>query len=259
MVHLRLDHVSKTFSGGSAESVPVLDDITFHLEIPGILAVVGPNGCGKSTLLRLISGLLKPDSGSISVNGKPPIPGSVRFVHTSCPVFPWMRTLDDIALGGRAAGMSRSDARESAREVIGRFQFDLPIDRPSGTLSSGQRQFVNLCRALVSPSPLTLLALDEPWNALQLGMRRQFSEQLLAVWKELNCSIVIAAHEIDLALSLAHHVLVIDGRPFSCGPEAVVPTGNRGVPGEAEASTPTTLLEDVTRAVMQGWSGILKQ
>jgi sulfonate transport system ATP-binding protein len=171
---------------------------------PGeFVAIVGQSGCGKSTLLRLMAGLDSPNSGVVSLAGKPPRPGSplVRMMFQDARLLPWRRVIDNVGLGlpdGRKAEAGSALAEVGLAERGG--------DWPS-ILSGGQRQRVALARALAS-RPRALL-LDEPLGALDALTRLEMQGLIERVWREHGVTAVLVTHDVEEAVALADRIIVL--------------------------------------------------
>lgn len=184
---------------------PVLDELSFAVEQGEILCIVGPSGCGKTTLLRLAAGLLTPGRGHID------------RVHDCAMVFqdarllPWQRVTDNIALGLRASGVPSRQRRERARAMAA----ELGLAEHQGCypheLSGGLRQRVALARALVVEAPLILL--DEPFNALDVGVRQDAQSLLHDSVRRHGVTAVLVTHDLTEAVRLADRILMMGAPP----------------------------------------------
>lgn len=212
-----LDKVGMRFGGDNP--VVALEDIDLEIPAGEFLAVVGPSGCGKSTLLRLVSGLLEPTTGSISVHGKTPEQArrdvEFGFVFQDPVLFPWLRALGNVLLPGRILGSrnpthgSRTEqlARRLLREVgLGGFEEYYPAQ-----MSGGMQSRVALARALIYQA--STLLMDEPFGALDEFTRDRLNLQLLDVWHKAQATVIFVTHSIQEAIFLADRVTVLSPRP----------------------------------------------
>jgi ABC-type nitrate/sulfonate/bicarbonate transport system ATPase subunit len=186
------------------------------------VAIIGPNGTGKSTLLRLVSGLLTPDQGSISVAGEPVSgPGPrVGLVFQEPRLLPWRTTLDNVAFPLELAGWTREARRSRATELLRLVGLrDAGHLRPH-ELSGGMRQRASIARALIL-EPAVLL-LDEPFSALDALTRERFNLQLRALWRKTGATVVLVTHSISEAVLLADRVVVLTGHPGRVAAEVTV-------------------------------------
>ncbi|MGJ4930831.1 ATP-binding cassette domain-containing protein [Bradyrhizobium sp. HKCCYLS2038] len=182
------------------------------LEIPAgqFVAIVGQSGCGKSTLLRLIAGLDKPTSGTISFGEAAARPEDVRVMFQEPRLLPWARVLANVEVGlgrdSKAAG-----AHDRARRALEDVGLAEKRDQWPAVLSGGQKQRVALARALVSGP--RLLAFDEPLGALDALTRIAMQRLLEGVWANQTFTAILVTHDVAEAVALADRVLVIeDGR-----------------------------------------------
>ena len=200
--------LSKSFGGGPY----VLEGLDLEAPSGSLTAVLGPSGCGKTTLLRLIAGFERADAGTIRVGERvvsdrhthvAPERRGVGFVAQEGALFPHLDVAANVAFG-----LDRSPGR-SARvlellELVGLA--DLAKRRPH-ELSGGQQQRVALARAL-APSP-QLVLLDEPFDALDAGLRTQVRAEVRAVLRESGATALLVTHDQEEALSLADLVAVM--------------------------------------------------
>jgi len=207
----------------------LLRDINFQLEPGAILAIAGPNGAGKSTLLRLISGEVRPDSGTLEFRGRPLSDWPVGELARSLAILPQMSllnfpyTVEEVVLLGRiphATGLAR-DLQIAAAAMRSTDTLALR-ERLYTQLSGGEKQRTQLARVfaqLSADASITgrMLLLDEPTSALDLAHQ----QQVLATVRELShagCTVVLVIHDLNLAASIADRVLVLDGgRQVVCG------------------------------------------
>jgi NitT/TauT family transport system ATP-binding protein len=178
-----------------------------------IVAVLGPNGCGKSTLLRIIGGLLPPDAGSVTLDGRPvagPDP-AVGFVFQEPRLLAWRTAAENVALPLQLVGRSRVERMGRAAELLSLVDMaDFAGARPH-QLSGGMRQRVAIARALALQPEVLLL--DEPFSALDALTRERFGQELLDIWDRTATTIVLVTHSIAEAILLADRVLVLSARP----------------------------------------------
>lgn len=184
----------------------VLRGIDLHIPAGQFVAIVGRSGCGKSTLLRLIAGLDKPDSGTISL-GAEARPEDVRVMFQEPRLLPWARVLSNVEVGlGR--DRSSGDAKARAEEALLEVGLQDKRDQWPAVLSGGQRQRVALARALVSHP--RVLAFDEPLGALDALTRISMQRLLDRVWKDQGFTAILVTHDVAEAVALADRVLVIE-------------------------------------------------
>jgi ABC-type nitrate/sulfonate/bicarbonate transport system ATPase subunit/ABC-type nitrate/sulfonate/bicarbonate transport system permease component len=191
--------VSRSFG-----EVQALSGMSMRAAHDEVVAVVGPSGCGKSTLLELICGLQQPDSGTVAS-------APAALMPQRDLLLPWLTALDNAGLALRARGVSKADARASAAPWLERFGLaGFERARPAG-LSGGMRQRVSFLRTLLAGKPV--LALDEPFAALDAITRAEMQAWLGHVLELEPRTVVLVTHDVEEAVVLADRVVVMSPRP----------------------------------------------
>ncbi len=206
--------VDLSFPVRGGGTLPVLDRVDLAVPGGGIVALIGPNGCGKSTLLRVVAGLLRPDFGTVSLDGAPidgPDP-RVGLVFQEPRLLPWRSAADNITYPLELAGWSAERRRHRLDELTDLVALDERVvaNRPA-ELSGGTRQRVALARALALQPEVLLL--DEPFSALDALSRERFDLELLRLWERAATTIVLVTHSIAEAILVADRVVVLSARP----------------------------------------------
>ena len=194
----------------------VLEDINLEYNSDEFLAIIGPNGGGKSTLLKLILGLLKPQSGEIKLFGKEPSEvskfiGYVPQNFLSNQSFPMM-VLEVVLMGlidKKIFGFYSKDEKKMALEALEKVGMSEFANARIGELSGGQKQRVAIARALAL-NPKILLS-DEATSALDPNTTNQILELLEKINKELDISVVIVTHEMEVVKSIAKRAILLEG------------------------------------------------
>jgi ABC-type nitrate/sulfonate/bicarbonate transport system ATPase subunit len=189
-----------------------------------VVGLVGPSGCGKSTLLELICGLLEPSAGEIAVGADATARGRLArcaYMPQSDQLLPWYSALDNATLALRNRGLRKTQAREQAGALFGRFGLAGFEQTPPAELSGGMRQRVAFLRTLISGKPL--LALDEPFAALDAITRAEMQEWLAAALGDDPRTVVFVTHDVEEALYLSDRVVVLSARPARIVTELVAP------------------------------------
>jgi osmoprotectant transport system ATP-binding protein len=211
---IELKGVSKIYGG--QQVVPKLD-----LSIaPGRTTVlIGPSGCGKSTLLRLMIGLVRPDTGTILIEGNELTPATARevrrglgYVTQDGGLFPHLSARDNIVLMARHLGRDRRwiDDRLANLTELTRFPAE-GLDRFPAQLSGGQRQRASLMRALMLDPPIILL--DEPMGALDPMVRADLQVDLREIFRSLEKTVILVTHDLGEAGWFGDGILLMrDGR-----------------------------------------------
>src|SRR5215213_114553 len=194
-----------------------VDGVDLRLEHGGFLAVLGPSGSGKTTLLRMIAGFERPDSGSVRIGGRV-VAGRDVWVEPEARrigmVFQQGALFPHLSVGGNVGfGATRRERAAECLDLVGL------ADRAGGyahELSGGERQRVALARALAADPEVVLL--DEPFSALDAGLRERLREEVAAILREAGTSTLLVTHDQSEALSLADTVAVMrDGRVQQVG------------------------------------------
>ena len=208
---IRVDDVSLTFRG--ARTTTALEHLSLEVAPREVVALIGPNGCGKSTLLRILAGLISPDAGSVTIDGRPvtgPDP-SIGLVFQEPRLLAWRSVDDNVRFPMELAGWPRDRQAARSADLLGLVGLgEVAGARPS-TLSGGTRQRVAIARALAL-DPAALL-LDEPFSALDALTRERFNAELLTLWQRTGTTIVLVTHSIPEAVFLADRVVVLSPRP----------------------------------------------
>jgi NitT/TauT family transport system ATP-binding protein len=207
---LEVVNVSKHFDlNGSARSV--LNDISFSAASGEMICIIGRSGCGKTTLLNILAGFLTPSSGVVKVNGSPiRKPGPDRCViFQEDTLFPWLTVRENIAFGLRSGAIGDKHSIDSEVDRfltlvrLHEFQRYLPRE-----ISGGMKQRVAIARVLILQPQVLLM--DEPFASLDYHTRREMQNLLLAIWMELNQTIIFVTHDVDEAITLADRIALIE-------------------------------------------------
>jgi len=216
MAFIEVRGVCKGYGAGAARS-EVLRDIDLDIERGEIVAIVGYSGAGKTTLVSMIAGLLRPDSGTITMDGKPvTTPSPERgVVFQNYSLLPWLTVYESVALAVDQVFPERSAKERQAH--VERFVAMVNLTparnkRPS-ELSGGMRQRVALARALAMEPELLLL--DEPLGALDALTRATLQGELARICSESGATILLITNDVDEGLLLADRII-----PLGVGPAA---------------------------------------
>jgi NitT/TauT family transport system ATP-binding protein len=190
--------------------------------MPGeFLCIVGPSGCGKTTVLNMVAGLVRPSSGSVSMDGKPiDGPGAERgVVFQDYALFPWKTVRENIEFGPRYrmdSSLSRAERDERVRHFIELVALKGAENKYPYELSGGMRQRCAFARALANEPDVLLM--DEPFAALDAQTRVILQEELLRIWGEdaaveQRKTVIFVTHGIDEAVFLADRIVVMSSHP----------------------------------------------
>jgi ABC-type nitrate/sulfonate/bicarbonate transport system ATPase subunit len=200
---VRVELVSRTFATRRGP-VQALSGMSLSAAPREIVAVVGPSGSGKTTLLELICGLQSPDTGVVRCEPAALMPQRDLLL-------PWLSALDNAGLALRARGASRQAARSAAAPWIERFGLAGFEDARPATLSGGMRQRVSFLRTMLAGKPV--LALDEPFAALDAITRAEMQTWLGRVLRTEPRTVVLVTHDVEEAVVLGDRVVVMSARP----------------------------------------------
>ena len=187
------------------------------------VSIVGPSGCGKSTLFNTVSGLLRPTSGKVLLDGREVTGETGRggYMLQKDLLVPWRTVVGNIVLGAALTlGVTQRD-RDEAEDLATRYGLGDFLHHYPHALSGGMRQRVALMRTLAVHQDVLLL--DEPFGALDSQTRLEMQMWLLSVCEDLNVTILFVTHDVDEAIFLADRVAVMSGRPGRVLAEIPIP------------------------------------
>jgi len=219
MTSLTVQALSKRFAG---ELLPAVDSATFSVPEGSLTALLGPSGCGKTTLLRMIAGLEAPTSGSIHAGEReltllPPEHRGISLVFQSGALFPHLPVLENVMFSLEAAGLDRDRARAMATAAMALVGLSGLGERRPQELSGGQQQRVALGRALAL-APAVLL-LDEPLSNVDARLRRNLRDEIRALQRRLNLTVIYVTHDHREALAVSDQIVLMnEGRVEQAGP-----------------------------------------
>lgn len=210
-----IEDVGITFDTANGP-VTALQGVTQTLEAGSFTSLLGPSGCGKSTLLRVISDLLEPTTGQVSVLGSTPQSARERrqlgFVFQDSALLPWRNAIDNVLLPMEIGpGKATDDDRHRAQELLALVGLEGRAQALPAQLSGGQRQRVSIARALITQPKVLLM--DEPFGALDEITRDRLNEELLNIWELTGTTIVFVTHSIAEAVFLSQRVVVMSAQP----------------------------------------------
>ncbi len=192
-------------------ALAVIDNVSLTVDDGEFVALVGPSGCGKSTLLHLLSGFIRPDVGSVMIDGTPLCKPSSRgiLISQQGSVFPWLTVRENLAFG--LQGRARSEQTQIADDyaaIVGLqgFEYSYPHE-----LSGGMLKRTELARALaVRPE---ILYMDEPFSALDALMSLRVRNELLRILRTERHTVILVTHDVEEAIHLADRIFVLSERP----------------------------------------------
>lgn len=225
----------------------VLERINLQVKEGEFCSMVGASGCGKSTFLRLLLGQEQPTRGAILLDGQPLAAEPDRsrgVVFQRYSVFPHLNVLDNVAIGlelpaspllGRLFGGRKREARQQAQRMLEKVGLGHALDKYPAQLSGGMQQRLAIAQAFVM-QPRVLL-LDEPFGALDPGIRKDMHALLLQLWSETRMTVFMVTHDLAEGFNLA--------RGCWCSTKCAS-TRRRPTPGER-------VLPTTSRSMKRGW------
>ncbi|WP_406543423.1 ABC transporter ATP-binding protein [Clostridium ljungdahlii] len=197
---IKVKNVSRSF-----EKNLILKDISINLKKGEFVSILGPSGCGKSTLFNIITGIIKEDSGEVSVKG------DLGYMQQKDLLLPWKTVMENVVLPLDIRGSNKRESRERAVkyiEIVGLkgYEKKYPYE-----LSGGMRQRASFLRTFLSSEEIMLL--DEPFGALDSITRGKMQRWILDMKQELKRSILFVTHDIEEAILLSNRIYVLSSKP----------------------------------------------
>lgn len=189
----------------------VVAEASFSVADGELVAIVGPSGCGKTTLMNLLAGFVRPDHGSIAVDGAPLLRPSSKGILISQhgSVFPWLTVRENLMFGltGRPP-RETAELADHYAAIVGLQGFEKSYPHE---LSGGMLKRVELARALVVKPEI--LYMDEPFSALDALLSLRLRSELLRILAQERHTVVLITHDVEEAIHLADRILVLTPRP----------------------------------------------
>jgi NitT/TauT family transport system ATP-binding protein len=206
-------NVNLTFRPPNRGPVRALHGFDIDIREGEFLSIVGPSGCGKSTFLNVLLGLIKPDSGDLTLRGRRIAgPGPDRaMVFQEFGLLPWRTVEHNVGLGLELKGVPAEARQQISARFIGMVGLNGFEGHYPHELSGGMKQRVGLARALATDPDVLLM--DEPFAALDAQTRDLMQAELLRIWQEAKKTVLFVTHQIDEAIYLSDRVMVMTKRP----------------------------------------------
>ena len=205
---LRTEHITKSY-----DSRVIIRDINIHLDEGELVSLLGISGSGKTTLFQVISGLAKPDSGSVFLSGKEITgePGHISYMLQKDLLLQHKKVIDNVSLPLVIRGVKKSEARAKAEPYFEQFGLAGTQEKYPSQLSGGMRQRAALLRTYLCAYDAALL--DEPFSALDMITKAQMHSWYLDVMERLNLSTILVTHDINEAILLSDRIYLLTGQP----------------------------------------------
>jgi nitrate/nitrite transport system ATP-binding protein len=215
-IFLEFDGVAKIYPTDKGKgSYTVLEDVNLSIQEGEFVCVIGHSGCGKSTLLSMVSGLNKPSLGEIRLKNQPITkPGPDRMViFQNYSLLPWKTAYENVYLAveqvyKHKSAQEKKDITLEHLELVGLTE---AIHKKPAQLSGGMKQRVAIARALATRPEV--LIMDEPFGALDPITREEMQEELVKIWQDHRCTVLMITHDIDEALFLSDRLVMMTNGP----------------------------------------------
>lgn len=205
---LNVAHVSKRFGDHQ-----VLEDISISLQKGELVSLLGVSGAGKTTLFNVISGLYRPETGRVFLNGEDVTgrPGRISYMLQKDLLLPYRMVVDNVALPLIVKGTPKKEARARAGDLFAQFGLDGTQKKYPHQLSGGMRQRAALLRTYLASDGVALL--DEPFSALDTITKSAMHEWYLNIMEKIDLSTIFITHDMDEAVKLSDRIYILSGKP----------------------------------------------
>jgi len=213
--YLKIDHVDKAFSSGTA-TTQVLRDVTLSIDRGEFVSIIGHSGCGKSTLLNIVAGLTEATRGVVLLEGAVvDAPGPDRaVVFQNHSLLPWLTVYENVKLAVDkvfSRTKSRAERHEWTMRNLELVQMVHAKDKRPSEVSGGMKQRVGIARALAMEPKVLLL--DEPFGALDALTRAHLQDQVMQIHAELANTVLMITHDVDEAVLLSDRIVMMTNGP----------------------------------------------
>jgi NitT/TauT family transport system ATP-binding protein len=203
----------------------ILEDIDLDMRRREFICVVGPSGCGKTTLLRLIAGLLHPDRGEVSYNGKavttPASDIALIFQDYSKALLPWRTASANVSLAFEARRLPKAERPARIAALLDKVGLAQHADKYPIQLSGGMQQRLQIARCLAQEP--SVLLMDEPFGALDAMTRQVLQDEVLRIVESAGTSVFFVTHDLEEAIYLGDRVIAMSPNPGRVTEEFDVP------------------------------------
>ena len=202
------------FQRPDSTALEVIKGIDLSVKRGSFVTLIGPSGCGKSTLLNIISGMVRPTEGKVTLDGVPvtkPDPTKIAMVFQESNLYPWKTVLKNVEFGLEFRNVPKDERRSRAEKYIdlvgiSEFKNYFPIQ-----ISGGMQQRVSIARALALETEMVMM--DEPFGALDEQSRLVLGSELTNIWEKTQKTIVFVTHSLTEAAYLSDEIVVMSSRP----------------------------------------------
>jgi len=211
VIALQLSGVGKTFVSQRGKRTQALNSIDLTVHQAQFVTLVGATGCGKTTLLNIIAGLDHADRGTVTLDSGMRLGRNMGYVFQHYTLFPWRTTLHNVEFGLQMRGVPRHQRKERARELLAKVGLSGFEKANPHELSGGMRQRAAIAQTLALQPKLLLM--DEPFGSVDDATRADLQQMLTELWMQEHMTILFVTHNIDEAILLGSHVVVLGHRP----------------------------------------------
>lgn len=206
----------------SYEGCKTIEDISIELNKGEIVGILGVSGVGKTTLFNAIAGLIKPDTGTIELDGRniTGTTGNVSYMLQKDLLLPYKTIIDNVSLPLIIRGEKKSRSREIASGYFEEFGLEETQGKYPNQLSGGMRQRAALLRTYLFSDQVALL--DEPFSALDSITKSSMHKWYLGVMDQIKLSTLLITHDIDEAILLSDRIYIMAGKPGKITSEIVI-------------------------------------
>ena len=195
MTYLSAEHITYGY-----QNTPVLKDVSFSAEKGTCVCICGPSGVGKTTLLKVVAGLLKPESGTVllegtDITGTLPSERRMAMIFQNAALFPHTRVRHNIAYGLHKLGYTEDEIERMVNETAQLLHIETQLNKYPGALSGGQLQRAGIARAIVRRPEILLL--DEPFSSLDKPLRAELIQELDRIRRDRGMTMIYVTHDVD--------------------------------------------------------------
>lgn len=191
----------------------MLEDISISLQKGELVSLLGVSGAGKTTLFNVISGLYRPETGQVLLNGEDVTgkPGRISYMLQKDLLLPYRTVVDNVALPLIVKGTPKKEARARSWDLFAQFGLDGTQKKYPHQLSGGMRQRAALLRTYLASDGVALL--DEPFSALDTITKGAMHEWYLNIMEKIDLSTIFITHDMDEAVKLSDRIYILSGKP----------------------------------------------
>lgn len=211
-VRLHIDSLRKEFQGKDGSTL-VVDNVSLDVYDNEFLVLLGPGHCGKTVFLNIMSGLEKPTSGEIFLDGEP-LQGNdprIGMVFQKWSLLPWKTVMENTEIGPKFRGVDKTTRRAKAQEYLNLVGLQGFENAYPSQLSGGMKQRVGIARAYTNDPEI--LIMDEPFGALDAQTRYAMEEEVIKIWQKEKRTVIFVTNNIEEAVYLGDRIVLFSERP----------------------------------------------